>query len=354
VNSEPVNAYDLNGENRVDMRRECDVLVFLESFGENCKEANKWLCLEGNRIRKGLGGSLLALSMGEPLEEASILAETGISTLYILKNDLFSEYCHEVFTRAIIQFVRELHPRLFLFVNSDMGLELAPSIAYHLETAAVTDCVDIKNKGGGLKKGGCLSFIKPAYDGQFEREISFPSGAIEIATFRREALDKGLKAERGDIKVVEKQIDITSEIIRTKTLDRIPPDFKTTDIVHAKRIIGTGAGIADKELFPVLEEFAELLQGSLGATRPVVDDGYLSKERMIGQTGKMVSPELYLSLGISGSPHHVAGIQESKRIISVNKDLRAPIFPLSDIGFIGDLKKILPELVKRIKEWRES
>lgn len=345
---------DLNGENRLDMSRECDVLIFLESFEENCEETNKWLCLEGNRIRKGLGGNLLALSMEEPLEEASILAETGISTLYILKNDLFSEYCHEIFTRAITQFVRELHPRLFLFVNSDMGMELAPSIAYHLETAAVTDCVDIKNKGRCLKKGGCLSFIKPAYDGQFEREISFPSGAIEIATFRRGALDKGLKAERGDIKVVEKQIDITSEIIRTKTLDRIPPDFKTTDIVHAKRIIGTGAGIADKELFPVLEEFAELLQGSLGATRPVVDDGYLSKERMIGQTGKMVSPELYLSLGISGSPHHVAGIQESKRIIAVNKDLRAPIFPLSDIGFIGDLKKILPELVKRIKEWRES
>ena len=339
---------DLHGENRLDTKRVCDVLVFLESFGENCEETNTWLCLEGNRISKGLGGSLLALSMGEPLEEASILAETGISTLYILKNDLFSEYCHEVFTWAIIQFVRELHPRLFLLVNSDMGMELAPSIAYHLETAAVTDFVDIKVDGERL------FYNKAVYGGQFEKKISFPAGSIEIATIRQEALDKGLKAERGDIKVVEKQIDITSEIIHTKILDRIPPDFRTSDIVHAKRIIGTGAGIADKKLFPVLEEFAELLQGSLGATRPVVDDGYLPKERMIGQTGKIVSPELYVSLGISGSPHHVAGIQESKRIIAVNKDTRAPIFQLSDIGFIGDLKKILPKLVKRIKEWQES
>jgi electron transfer flavoprotein alpha subunit len=84
-----------------------------------------------------------------------------------------------------------------------------------------------------------------------------------------------------------------------------------------------------------------------------VDDGYLPKERMIGQTGKMVAPELYVSLGISGSPHHVAGIQEAEKIIAVNKDFRAPIFQLSDIGFIGDLKKILPKLVKRIKEWKE-
>jgi electron transfer flavoprotein alpha subunit len=338
----------LQEENRVDTRRGCDILVFLESLGENCEETNRWLCLEGNRISKSLGGSLLALSMGEPLEEASILAETGISTLYILKNKLFSEYCHEVFTSAIIQFVRDLHPRLFLFVNSDMGMELAPSVAYHLGTAAVTDCLDIKNEGG------CLSYIKSVYGGQYEREVSFPSGVIEIATFRKEALDKGLKAERSDLKVVEKKIDIAPEIVRTKILDRMPPDFRTTDIVHAKRIIGTGAGVTDKKLVPVLEEFAELLQSSLGATRPVVDDGYLPKERMIGQTGKMVSPELYVSLGISGSPHHVAGIQDSQRIIAVNKDIRAPIFQLSDIGFIGDLKKILPKLVKRIKEWRDS
>jgi electron transfer flavoprotein alpha subunit len=337
-----------SGEDREDTKSGCDVLVFLESFGENCEETNRWLCLEGKRISTGLGGSLVALSMGEPRGEAAMLAEAGVSTLYILKNKLFSEYCHEAYSWAIIQCIRELQPRLFLLVDSDMGRELAPSIAYHLGTAAVTDCLNIKNEGG------CLSYIKAAYGGQYEREVSFPSGVIEIATFRREALDKGLKAERSDLKVVEKKVHIPPGIMRTKVLDRIPPDFRTSDIIHAKRIIGTGAGIADKQLIPLLEEFAELLEGSLGATRPVVDDGYLPKERMIGQTGKMVSPELYVSLGISGSPHHVAGIQDSKMIIAVNKDIRAPIFQLSDIGFIGDLRKILPKLVKCIKGWRDS
>jgi electron transfer flavoprotein alpha subunit len=330
------------------MNKERDILILLESFGENCEEMNRWLALEGNRISKGLGGRLAALSIGKPLASHAMLADAGISLLYILKNNLFSEYRQEVFSWAITEFMQEVQPRLFLLSDSDMGKELAPAVAHSLETATVMDCVAIEI--GGER----LFYIKPVYGGQFEEKFVFPPGSIEIATIRPEALDKGLKAERNDMEVVVKKVSIPPKIIRTKQLELIPADFRTTDVVHAKRIIGTGAGIADKQLISVVEEFAELLQGSLGATRPVVDDGYLPKERMIGQTGKMVAPELYVSLGISGSPHHVAGIQEAEKIISVNKDLRAPIFQLSDIGFIGDLKKLLPKLVKRIKEWKKN
>jgi electron transfer flavoprotein alpha subunit len=334
------------------MHKEHDILILLESFGEDCEEINRSLALEGKRISMGLGGRLAALSIGRPLEKHSKLADAGISLLYILKNDLFSQYRQEVFSWAISEFMQEVQPRLFLLSDSDIGKELAPSIAHRLETAAVTDCVGIEIDSERL------CYLKPVYGGQFEEKISFPAGSIEIATIREEALDKGLRVENNDIEndieVVAKKVSIPSEIIRTKPLERIPPDFRTTDIVHAKRIIGTGAGSAEKQLIAVVEEFAELLQGSLGATRPVVDDGYLPKERMIGQTGKMVAPELYVSLGISGSPHHVAGIQDAEKIISVNKDIRAPIFQLSDIGFIADLKTILPKLVKRIREWKKN
>jgi electron transfer flavoprotein alpha subunit len=330
------------------MDKERDILILLDAFGENCEETNRCLALEGYRISKKLGGSLIALSIGEPREKRSTLADTGISLLYILKNDLFSEYRHEVFSRVITQFMQGFQPRLFLLVDSDVGKEIAPTIAHRLETAAVMNCVAIEIDGNRL------FYHKEVYGGQFEEKISFPSGSIEIATISQDALDKGLEAEHNDMKVVARKVAIPPDVIHTKRLELIPPDFRTTDIVYAKRIIGTGAGIADKKLLSVLEEFAELLQGSLGATRPVVDDGFIPKERMIGQTGKMVAPELYVSLGISGSPHHVAGIQESKKIISVNKDVRAPIFQRSDIGFIGDLKQILPKLVQRIKEWQDS
>jgi electron transfer flavoprotein alpha subunit len=333
------------------MNKERDILILLESLGENAEEINRSLALEGKRISTSLGGRLAALSIGKPLESHATLAEAGISLLYILKNDLFSEYRQEVFCKAITEFMQEFKPRLFLLADTDIGKELAPAVAHRLGTAAVTDCVAIEIDGERLL------YIKPVYGGQFEEKISFPSGSNEIATFKQEALDKGLCVENNDIKndieVVVKKVSIPPEIIRTKPLEHIPPDFRTTDIVHAKRIIGTGAGSADKQLIAVVEELAELLQGSLGATRPVVDDGYLPKERMIGQTGKMVAPEFYVSLGTSGSPHHVAGIQGAEKIIAVNKDVRAPIFQLSDIGFVGDLKTVLPKLVKRIQEWKK-
>lgn len=327
----------------------CDILIFLESFGEDCEETNRRLALEGSRISENLGGRTAALSVGEPREDLSVLAEAGVSLLYILRNDLFSEYCHEVFSRAIAELIRDIQPKVFLLVHSDAGKELAPSVAYRSGTAAVTDCVDIRADASGR-----IWYTRPVYKGQFEQETFFGSTGTEIATIRRDTLDKELKAEKREMQVIVKEVYVPPEIVRTKRLELIPPDFKTTDIVYAKRIIGTGAGIADKELLPALEEFAELLHASLGATRPVVDDGYLPKDRMIGQTGKMVSPDLYVSLGVSGSPHHVAGIQESGEIISVNRDAGAPIFELSDVGFVGDLKRVLPKLVKRIKGWQLS
>jgi electron transfer flavoprotein alpha subunit len=143
-------------------------------------------------------------------------------------------------------------------------------------------------------------------------------------------------------------------MVSTIPLELIPPDYRTVDILYAKRIIGAGSGCGEPGLLSLVEELSHLLEGSIGTTRPVVDDGYLPKERMIGQTGKTIFPELYIALGISGSPHHVAGIQASKTILSVNRDPRAPIFNVSDAGFICDLKTLLPKLINRIKRYRDE
>jgi electron transfer flavoprotein alpha subunit len=140
-------------------------------------------------------------------------------------------------------------------------------------------------------------------------------------------------------------------MVRMRSLQLIPPDFKTIDILYAKRIVGVGSGCSDLSL---AEELAQLLEASVGTTRPMVDDGHIPKKRMIGQTGKTVSPGLYMALGISGSPHHVAGIQQSRQILSVNLDPRAPVFGFSDVGFIGDLNSLLPKLIDRIKRHKNE
>jgi electron transfer flavoprotein alpha subunit len=328
------------------MNREQDVVVLLEISGEQRQEINEGLLSEGNRLAKGLGGSLSGLALDSLIESPHILETYGASTLYLLKGGLLSGYRCEVYASAIAGFFKTALPRLFLLAHSDMGRELAPRVAAHLNATAVTDCVDI------IVEKKRLSYIKPLYGDQFEREISFAPGLLEIATIRPEVLNKKGASQTIPLQIKEIPIELSPATALTEPLGLTPPDFRTMDVVHARRILGAGAGTAAEEILPMVQELADLLEGSLATTRPMVDDGLFSRERMVGQTGKQVAPDLYFALGISGSPHHVSGIQESQRIISVNKDPGAPILQFSDTGFVGDLKKILPKLVERIRAWR--
>jgi len=126
------------------------------------------------------------------------------------------------------------------------------------------------------------------------------------------------------------------------------------DIAEAGLVIGAGAGVIDNDLLPLVEKLAALLEGSIGATRPVFDEGKLPQERLIGQTGKMISPDFYLALGISGATHHIGGVQGAKEVVSVNKDPQAPIFQSSDTGVVADLKEVLPDLIEKITKARQD
>jgi electron transfer flavoprotein alpha subunit len=321
------------------------VLVLLEWSGEERQAINLGLLAEGERIAGSLKVGVSAVAVGGTPET---IADLGVSDVYLLKGEALSEYRCEVFASAIASFLKKAAPGVLLLAHGDRGQELAPRIAFHLDSAAVTGCVDIEVKDGRLR------YLRPVHGFQFVEEVSFAPGLFEIASILPEALDRRPAPKSEPPRVVEVPVEVLSDTAGSTHLGIIPPDFRMVDIGFSKRIVGAGAGSTDPELLALVQELAQLLEGSLGTTRPVVDEGHLPKERMIGQTGKSVAPELYLALGISGSPHHVAGIQESGRIIAINRDGRAPIFQFSDIGFIGDLKKVLPGLVARIRTWRDT
>lgn len=333
------------------MNREKDVIALLENCGEASEAMNVGLLLEGRRIAAGLGGCLHALSVGD----ISAPTQSGLDGIfYLLKGELLSEYRASAFSWAIQEFLHHTSPRLLLMADSDRGRELAPQIAAYLNEGVVLGCVNIEIRGGEL------FYKKLLYGGRFEQEFSFHSGALEIVALATEALSaeatipENRLTEDVPSQIEERTLTVPQEMARTKKVGLIPPDFRTVDISCAQRILGVGAGAAQQDLRPLLEELAELLESAMGATRPVVDDGYLPKEKMIGQTGKTVAPDFYLSLGISGSPHHIAGIQGAKKVVAINKDQRAPVFQFSDLGFIADLKTILPKLNRRIQEWRRA
>jgi electron transfer flavoprotein alpha subunit len=142
--------------------------------------------------------------------------------------------------------------------------------------------------------------------------------------------------------------------VKVRHLEYLPADYQSVDVSEVETVVAAGMGAATDDLLPLVEELAALLGGAVGTTRPVVDEGKIPRERMIGQTGKVVSPDFYLALGISGASHHVGGIRDSGKIVAVNRDPQAPIFHSSDFGISADLKDVLPALIKRIKRAKEN
>ncbi len=305
------------------LNRESDVIVILDPFGEKADARNRGLLYKGGRIASLLGGSLSALSIEPPECSLDALAE------------------------SVKAATKETPPRLLLFAHTDRNSELAPLVAFHLDTAAVLDCRDIRYRSG------TLFYVKHVYGGQFEQEASF-STAPEIATVSLESIYAEEIAPAPPFEVREIRPKTQKYAARKKTLATIPPDFRTVDIRYAKRILDIGSGCNQPALRDLTEQLSNLLESSIGTTKPVVDANPILKTRMIGQTGKTASPHLLLALGVSGSPHHVAGIRHADTILSVNSDERAPIFGLSDIGFVADLNRILPKLIQRIKRYRDK
>lgn len=246
-----------------------------------------------------------------------------------------------------------------LLADSDLGRRLAPVVAARLDSGAVLGCSDVRVADSGPV------FVKPVYGGWLEVEVSPAPGTVPVATLEVagiEVMASTVSAE-GDPTAAGVSVG-TAEVLEVrprpagapgvKRLEVLPPDARSVDLVHAKRIVAAGMGTADEQLLGAAAELADLLEGSVGATRPMVDDGRLPKERLIGQTGRTVTPDLYVALGISGSPHHVAGVRKADRIVAVNRDPRAPIFQFADVGYVADLREVLPALVARIKEWRDA
>lgn len=314
------------------MSRPADVFVILEPVADGVEDGSAGLLAEGARLADLLGGTVRALSW-----------ESGESGWL------------EPVATALVGRLGEAEPAIVLFADGDVGRQLAPMIAQRLGTSALLGCSDT------IIRDGEVVFVKPVYGGHLEQEIAFTLGFARVVTvvvappaatadFTTAVELISLGVEPAD--AVAATTDATGPPIRR--LELVPPDFRTVDLVHAKRIVSAGAGSVGGDLLAAVAELAELLEGSVGATRPVVDDGRLPKERLIGQTGKTVAPDLYLALGISGSPHHVAGVQGASTILSVNRDANAPIFQFSDTGYVGDLEIVLPALVRRIKEWRDA
>jgi electron transfer flavoprotein alpha subunit len=325
----------------------------LPEINDNAEEISKFslgILSEARYIAEKVDGSVTALVLGDQSPDYSeVFGQYGVTSTYLFKDTALKYFSAEAYSVALLPKIREDKPWLFLMGHTTVGKELAPRLAALLETGLVTNCAKID-----LSHPERPKFFRLIYGDQLYQEVTFQTSQTMLVTMDPRVLNIAPASKTSEVKISVMEPKLSPKLIRARHLDFLSADFKTVDVADAEIIASAGMGAATDELLPLVEELAGLIKGAIGTTRLVVDEGKIPKERMIGQTGKVVSPELYLALGISGATHHVGGIQDSGKIVSINRDPKAPIFQNSDVGIAADIKDVLPKLIERIKQARSN
>jgi electron transfer flavoprotein alpha subunit len=317
---------------------------------ETAGSLNLGLLTEACMLSAKISGTVTAICFGsEFVDYSETLGHYGIDRYYFFQDPLFQHFSPEACLAAIATQLKNDDPRFLLLGDTVAGRELAARLAVSLDTGLVTGCVEID-----LTDPAAPLFYRPVHAGQLYQEIVFDPGLPMVITLDLEVLVDHPLATHKQVEPIILETKLSPEIVRTRHIEYVSADFRQVDIADARTIVGAGAGVAADDLYPLVKELADLVEGSIGATRPVVDEGIVPRERLIGQTGKVVSPDFYLALGISGATHHVGGIQDSHRIVAINRDPGASIFRSSDTGMTADLKDVLPALINRIKQAKKN
>ncbi|MCD4701523.1 MAG: electron transfer flavoprotein subunit alpha/FixB family protein, partial [Candidatus Aegiribacteria sp.] len=277
------------------------------------------------------------------------LISYGADTVYLAEDTQLEHFRTEPFSRIAERLIIEKKPAVVLAAATTTGRDLMPRIAKNLNTGLTADCTElaIDPEAGGLLQ------TRPAFGGNILATIVCSDTRPQMSTVRPRVM-KAMDPDEKRIGTLEK-IDLSPEDLesRTEVMDFNPLDEGEIDISEAEVIVSGGRGLKSLDNFSLLQELADLLDGSIGASRAAIDAGWISYPHQVGQTGKTVQPKTYIACGISGAVQHRVGMQSSDRIFAINKDETAPIFEFCDIGFVGDLFEIIPFVIKEIKRRRK-
>ena len=322
-----------------------DVWVFVEQRNGILERASLELLGEGRRLAGQAGGRLCALILGQSVEGlADEVARYGAETVYLVEGEALVNYTIDAYTTVLADFVKECDPWIFLFGATPMGRDLAPRLATRLRTGLATECVRLD-----MSQEGLLTAIRPLYDDQIHVTIVSLSRGPQMATVRQEAMvSKAIGVNEPE--VIGRRVEIRAEDLRTELVGRIKTIARAVSVKQADIVVSAGRGVGGPEHLDMIWQLADLLGGTVGASRAVVDAGWLPAERQVGQTGRTVRPKLYVACGISGAAQHLAGMKDSGLIVAINKDRGAPIFRIADLGMVGDLHDIVPAMIGSLSE----
>jgi len=323
------------------------IWVFAEHIdGTSLRKATFEILSEARKMADKLGEELCAVIIGHQVEAlAERCGHYGAQKVYVVEQELLKSYTTEGYAKALVDLITQHQPSILLGGATVTGKDLFPRVAARLGTGLAVDCTEIKLDGNN-------QFVvkRPLYAGKAYAEVGFSDATPKMATVRPNVLipsqpDSSRKAE-----VIKVAAHVSSADIRTKVLEVVKMAGAKLDLTESEIIISGGRGIKGPENFKILEEMAEVINATVGASRAAVDAGWRPQSDQVGQTGKVVSPNLYIACGISGAIQHFAGMGTSKYIVAINKDPEAVILSKCDYGICDDLFKVVPKLTEELKK----
>jgi electron transfer flavoprotein alpha subunit len=319
------------------------VLVLAEAREGRLRSVSYEALAAAGRVANG--GSIIAAIFGTGGGQyVSHLAHYGADQVYVVDHSELERYTPDAYTQAFIQLIEAVKPDVVFMAHTAVGRDLAPRAAARLGYGLVSDCTDV------VWEEGQIVFTRPIYAGKAFQKKRVMDGIV-FATIRANNIvhgeaDTSRIAEKIEMKVELKDLRTTVKELVCKTTGRV-------DLSEAKIVVAGGRGVKSTEGFKPLEQLAEVLGGAVGASRGACDAGYCDYSLQIGQTGKVITPHLYIACGISGAIQHLAGMSNSKVIVAINKDPEAPIFQIADYGIVGDLFEVVPLLTEEFKLYRK-
>lgn len=326
------------------------VWVFAEQREGQLQKVSLELLGEGRKIADKLGSKLTALLIGSKVQNlVEDLSRHGADEVLVVDAPELEHYTTDGYTKAICELANAKKPNIIFIGATFIGRDLGPRVAARLETGLTADCtsldVDVES--------GDLLATRPAFGGNLMATIVCPDHRPQMATVRPGVFEK-LPLGENDATVENVEIKFNSNDIRTKIVEIIKEHKDIVDISEANVLVAGGRGIGSEENFKMLKELAEVMNGSIAASRAAVEKGWVDKDYQVGQTGKTVRPSIYVACGISGAIQHAAGMQDSDMIIAINKDANAPIMKIADYAIVGDVNKVVPEFIAQLKAMKEE
>jgi electron transfer flavoprotein alpha subunit len=339
----------------IEPNRQGEVWVFAEQEDGSLHDVSLELCGKARELADRLGvktGAVLPGADVGPL--AKRLIAQGADTVYVTDDPRLSHYQTGSYAQVLTTLIQKHRPQIVLYGATSLGRDLAPRVASTLRAGMTADCTDLDisdvedPKTKTLHKNLLLQ-IRPAFGGNIIATIVNFDQWPQMATVREGvmAMKEPDAARQG--RVVPEPVELDAAALALKLIERhIEP--RKINLKGARVIVAGGGGVGSKDSFKLIYDLAGAIGGAVGASRAAVDSGYIGKEHQIGQTGTTVRPALYIAVGISGAVQHRAGMEESAKIIAINKDRDAPIFSVAHYGIVGDFRQVIPMMIKAIKE----